>query len=80
MTQVKKSKVSLTHETELTNHEGLNLRDRFQKLSAKDQQALAHFFNLHNAAIFIFQSLAPEAVEYAELCMKLSQEQEELSE
>lgn len=79
MTQAKKSKVQLTQKAELLTHDGVNLRERFRQLSSEDQQALSHFFNLHNAAAFIFHSLSPEAVEYAELCMKLSQEQEQPS-
>lgn len=47
---------------------------KFRALDAKSQAAVTHFFNLHNAAIFIYATLSKEAAEYAEYCMNLSME------
>lgn len=55
-----------------------SLRDLFLKLSEKDKNAVTHFFNLHNAAIFVFTTLSKEGVAYAEYCMKLSQEKKQV--
>lgn len=54
--------------------ENIDLRAMYNALNPAEQQAVINFFNLHNAAIWIFSGLSPQAVEYVNLCISLSQE------
>lgn len=51
-----------------------NLRDGWLKLSPKEQQGVTTFFNLHNAANFVFESLSSEGKAYIEATIKLNED------
>lgn len=52
----------------------VNLRQKFSALSQHDQSAVVTFFNLHNAAMFVYNNLSKDAQEYCEYCISVSQE------
>lgn len=60
--------------TQAKSKKQLDLRSQFNLLEPKEQEAVINFFNLHNAAIWIFTSLSQPAVDYVNLSIKLSQE------
>lgn len=57
----------------------MSLREQFSKISADEQQAVINYFNLHNAAIWIFTHLSDDAVSYINRCISLSAEKVESS-
>ena len=52
----------------------VDLRSEFLALDPKDQQAVTNFFNLHNAAHFIYDLLSDQAKSYVSYCIQLSSE------
>lgn len=68
--EVKKSKTKTKQPDKVPD-----LRSMFKNISADEQQAIINFFNLHNAAIWIYNKLSAPAMEYVELSIKFSQEQ-----
>lgn len=51
-----------------------DIRKKYAALSQHDQAAVVTFFNLHNAAIFVYNDLSKDAQEYCEYCIQLSHE------
>lgn len=50
-----------------------SLRDEFMKLNKEEQDKAIHFFNLHNAANWVFLNMADETKQYVNYCISLSQ-------
>lgn len=69
MTQVKSNERKLKKQ--------LDLQSKFKSLDPIDQEAVINFFNLHNAAIWIYSSLSSAAKEYTDFSINLSQEKVE---
>lgn len=67
------NKLTIEQNTELKKS-GIDLRKEYANLPVQDQQAISHFFNLHNAAEFMYSSLSSPAKEYVEICINLAQE------
>lgn len=51
-----------------------NLQHKFLELSPRDQMGVTNFFNLHNAAHFVYDGLSEEAQQYVSYCIRLSQQ------
>lgn len=56
----------------------VDLRSEFLALDQKEQQAIANFFNLHNAAHFIYDLLSDKAKNYVSYCIQLSSEADKI--
>lgn len=52
----------------------------FRGLPANEQVAVINYFNLHNAAIWIYGNLSKEGVEYVNLAVQASVESQKLAE
>lgn len=55
------------------NNTALNLQKRYLSLSPRDQIGVTNFFNLHNAAHYVYDGLSEEAQKYVAYCIRLSQ-------
>ncbi len=55
------------------NNTALNLQKRYLSLSPHDQVGVTNFFNLHNAAHYVYDGLSEEAQKYVAYCIRLSQ-------
>ena len=55
------------------NNTALNLQKRYLSLSSRDQVGVTNFFNLHNAAHYVYDGLSEEAQKYVAYCIRLSQ-------
>lgn len=56
----------------------LDLATRYRSLPKEQQESIVHFFNLHNAATFIFNSMSPDAQDYSRICIELSSEADDI--
>lgn len=54
------------------NKTALNLQKRYLELSPRDQLGVTNFFNLHNAAHFVYDGLSEAAQQYVAYCIRLS--------
>lgn len=52
----------------------IDLATRYRSLPKEQQESIVHFFNLHNAATFIFNAMSPDAQDYSRICIELSAE------
>lgn len=74
MTQAKKNESKQTKkETKSPQNSALNLQKRYLSLSPRDQVGVTNFFNLHNAAHYVYDGLSEEAQKYVAFCIRLSQ-------
>lgn len=75
MTQVKKSNPKQAEKEQKIpqNKTALNLQKRYLELSPRDQLGVTNFFNLHNAAHFVYDGLSESAQNYVSYCIRLSQ-------
>lgn len=55
-----------------------NLAQVFREMPEREQVAVTTFFNLHNAAIFVYEGVQAGTKEYIDECIRLSQESVEL--
>lgn len=51
-----------------------NLRDGWLKLSPQEQQGVTNFFNLHNAAAYVYETLSDVGREYIDATLRLNSE------
>ena len=74
MTQAKKSKSQKAEKENKVpqNKTALNLQKRYLELSPRDQLGVTNFFNLHNAAHFVYDGLSDSAQQYVAYCIRLS--------
>lgn len=56
----------------------LNLQKRYLSLPPRDQVGVTNFFNLHNAAHYVYDGLSEEAQKYVSFCIRLSQNATEI--
>ena len=74
MTQAKKTESKQTKkEIKSSQNTALNLQKRYLSLSPHDQVGVTNFFNLHNAAHYVYDGLSEEAQKYVAFCIRLSQ-------
>ena len=74
MTQAKKTESKQTKkEIKSSQNTALNLQKRYLSLSPHDQVGVTNFFNLHNAAHYVYDGLSEEAQKYVAYCIRLSQ-------
>lgn len=80
MTQVKKIKQNQAEKGKKVaqNKTALNLQKRYLSLSSRDQVGVTNFFNLHNAAHYVYDGLSEEAQKYVAFCIRLSQNATEI--
>lgn len=48
------------------------LQKRYLSLSPREQLGVTNFFNMHNAAHFIYDGLSEDAQQYVNYCIRLS--------
>lgn len=58
--------------TRQKNKTAIQLQSEFLKLSAKEQAGVTNFFNLHNAAHYVYEGLSEDAQSYITYCIKLN--------
>lgn len=51
-----------------------SFNEKFRALPVKEQEAITNFFNLHNAAIWIYNNLTDEAKQYVDFCISMVNE------
>jgi len=56
------------------------LQKKFLSLSDHEQMGVTTFFNCHNAAHFIYDSLSDSAKDYVNYCIRLSQQADKIEE
>lgn len=56
------------------NKKAINLRDEYLKLPSDEQAMITNFFNLHNAAHFMYDKLSKEGQSYVNYCIRMAQE------
>lgn len=55
-----------------------NFRELFMNLPKVEQDKLTNYFNLHNAAIWVYLQMSEDAKKYCELCIKMTNEANKL--
>lgn len=58
----------------------INLQSKFLALPEREQMGVTTFFNCHNAAHFIYDSLSEDAKNYVNYCIRLSQQADKIEE
>lgn len=64
-------------EEKTTKKPAADLRGMFLALDPIEQKRVTTFFNLHNAAMFVFEQMGEDAKQYTNYCIQLASEGQE---